>query len=37
MGQRRLATEPLAGRILVLDVGVGGFPPARFKKQFIQQ
>ena len=37
MGQGRLAAEPLAGRVLVLDVGVGGFPPARFKKKFIQQ
>ena len=26
----RLAAEPLAGRVLALDVGVGGFAPERF-------
>jgi sugar lactone lactonase YvrE len=30
LSEERRRLEPLAGRVLVLDVEVGGFPPARF-------
>jgi sugar lactone lactonase YvrE len=32
MSEAEKAAEPDAGRVLVLDVGVGGMPPARFGK-----
>ena len=31
MTEAQLAAEPLAGRVLVMDVGVAGLPPARFR------
>jgi sugar lactone lactonase YvrE len=32
MSDAEKAAEPDAGRVLVLDVGVGGMPPVRFGK-----
>ena len=31
MTEAQLTAEPLAGRVLVMDVGVAGLPPARFR------